>query len=247
MNRTSYTLDRCGIKDEGKDYFLCDQHELETKTVKKSIKRSKRDLKVTLNLIVPKPVGVQRQSTTASKGTGRDRLFSSHVDLLQKEITSLDKTKSKKYETIITAAVENARLAMQAWDKLEESVATLPKITENESCHSESRGEPKIKYDTLTNKEVKRRTGFTSKEALLCFIVLVCNADRDKMTVTKTSLTWMEEWFVYFEYLWGRTLTRWMDVEASTGLNTRLARSVFDYRNRQVLACRESWPMYART
>jgi hypothetical protein len=233
-----YTLDRRGIKDEEKDYFLCDQHELETKTVKKTIKRSKRDLKVTLNLTVPKPVGVQRQSTTASKGTARDRLFSSHVDLLQKEITSLDKTKSKKYETIITAAVENARLAMQAWDKLEESVATLPKNTENGSCLSESKGEPKLKYNTLTNKEVKRRTGFISKEAMLAFIVLVCNADRGKMTETKMSLTWMEEWFVYFEYLWGRTLTRWLDVEASTGLNTRLARIVFDYRNRQVLACR---------
>ena len=63
--------------------------------------------------------------------------------------------------------------------------------------------EPSIVYSTLTNAEVKRRTEFQTKSYLTGFIIIVCNADHDKMKKKITLLTWFKEWFLYFEVIWG--------------------------------------------
>ena len=48
---------------------------------------------------------------------------------------------------------------------------------------------------------IKRKTGFDSEKDLLMFIMIVCNGDMDySLNRTENStLTWFEEWFVYFE------------------------------------------------
>ena len=52
-----YTLDRCGQKDNGKDYHLCNLHEMETKVITKKIKRDKKDISVKLKIVIPISTG----------------------------------------------------------------------------------------------------------------------------------------------------------------------------------------------
>ena len=60
-----YTLDRCGQKDEGKDYYLCENHDKEIIKVTKNIKReTKTIISYTMDLLVPKALGVKRTPKT---------------------------------------------------------------------------------------------------------------------------------------------------------------------------------------
>ena len=95
--------------------------------------------------------------------------------------------------------------------------------------------------------EIKRKTGFVSEEAMMRFIIIVCNADETLIEeTTSNELTWFEEWFLYFEVLWLRSHTRWED--AATLYNTTQIsklRQVFDAKCKIVLDCRSSWPWQA--
>ena len=54
----------------------------------------------------------------------------------------------------------------------------------------------------MSNKEVKRRTGFPSEKALLTYIFVVCNGDISMIKDDgNSSLTWYEEWILHFEYI----------------------------------------------
>jgi len=55
----------------------------------------------------------------------------------------------------------------------------------------------------ISDGEVKCRTGFISKFVLLAFVFIVCNGDTDLVMKRETSLTWFEEWILYFQWIWG--------------------------------------------
>ena len=57
-------------------------------------------------------------------------------------------------------------------------------------------------FETLQDDDVKRRTGFETKALMIGMILIICNGDHDKMTSKVTTLTWLEEWVLYFEVLW---------------------------------------------
>lgn len=62
--------------------------------------------------------------------------------------------------------------------------------------------EPKVDL-TIDDDEVKRRTGFLSRDIMLIYIFIVCNGDVNVILSRSTSLTWFEEWFAHLEYKWG--------------------------------------------
>ncbi len=107
---------------------------------------------------------------------------------------------------------------------------------------------PVVTFDELSNdnEEVKRRTGFTSFEHLLSYIVILCNGDLDKMAEKITSLTWLEEWFFFFEFVWGRSITRWVDAAAEYKTNKKrdLLTLIFRTKLKHAKMCRSSWPKY---
>lgn len=116
---------------------------------------------------------------------------------------------------------------MQAWEK-------------------EDTGNKEVSTSIPTKNSGSEKTGFKSKAMMLVFIILVmCNGDHDRMTTTKTSLTWLEECFFYLQYIWGRTLTRWVDAEDKVGLSEKRAHVVFGNCLTKFLACQDSWPKYA--
>jgi len=44
---------------------------------------------------------------------------------------------------------------------------------------------------------------------LLAFVILVCEGRMDLISKGFTLLTWLEEWFFYFEFVWQRSIANW--------------------------------------
>ena len=116
---------------------------------------------------------------------------------------------------------ENAQLAMQAYDAWEDQDKKSQKLENTDEEKMNNRTQ--ITLEDLTDKEVERRTGFKSRDMMLAFIILVCNGDHDVMTTTKTELTWLEEWLLFLEWEWGRTITRWVDTANSIQMSIHVA------------------------
>lgn len=96
-----------------------------------------------------------------------------------------------------------------------------------------------------SNKEVKRRTGFPTEKALLSYVFVVCNGDIDVIKQRRSSLTWYEEWFLHFEFIWGRSLTRFIDLHATYGIYDVEIRKVISAKYKIESQALASWPKYA--
>ena len=104
-----------------------------------------------------------------------------------------------------------------------------------------------ISYEEMEkdDSDIKRRTGFTSLSHLLAYVITVYNGDHDLMIRKTTTLTWLEEWMFFFEYLWGKTLTRWWDASVNMKSNKDSLMKIFRNKFQLVCAAQESWPCYA--
>jgi len=101
--------------------------------------------------------------------------------------------------------------------------------------------------ETLTADEVKRHTGFADIFFLLSFVALVCNGNVDAISTTVSSLSWLEEWMLYFEFTWGQTVMRHCDAAAIYGLGSTSRPTVVRIlaaKRVQVLLAREAWPRF---
>ena len=105
---------------------------------------------------------------------------------------------------------------------------------------------PTVRPNTLSKRQVKRRTGFKCETAMLKYIMIVCNGDFDTLTTTATNLTWYEEWFLFFEMMWGKSHTRVEDLVDLFRLEKNdTFYHIIKHKLDLVLACRTSWPTYA--
>ena len=75
-----------------------------------------------------------------------------------------------------------------------------------------SKGHPTV-LPSISNGEVKRRTGFGSAVDMMAYTITIYNGDLEKVCQRKTSMTWFEEWFMYFEWTYGQTCRRNIDME----------------------------------
>ena len=89
-----------------------------------------------------------------------------------------------------------------------------------------------------------RKTGFETRAMMIGMIVIICNGDHDKMISRRSSLTWFEEWFFYFEFKWGRTITRWVDAKAVYKKDMKGLLVIFKSKVSIALQCRERWPRF---
>ena len=120
-----------------------------------------------------------------------------------------------------------------------------------EPIKNESRGhtfaadsEPVIRLG-MPDKEIKRRTGFPTESVLLLYIFVVCNGDVEIISKRQSSLTWYEEWFLHFEYKWGKSLTRLEDVHKTFGPNVHVIESIISAKYIIEYSALNSWPTYA--
>ena len=81
---------------------------------------------------------------------------------------------------------------------------------------------------------------------MLKYIMIVCNGDFNKMKQRQSSLTWFEEWMLFFEMIWGKTHTRVKDLVGLFRLDKNdTFYHIVDHKLDLVLECRRSWPLYS--
>jgi hypothetical protein len=95
----------------------------------------------------------------------------------------------------------------------------------------------------LQSHQVKARTGFRNVEGLLSMILIVCDGDLTIMQKRESYLTWYEEWFMFFEFLWGKTtptlfcgsISVWEECHSTTYHRCKM---------QMVLDARKRWPQF---
>jgi len=60
-----------------------------------------------------------------------------------------------------------------------------------------------LTMDKLTAEEVSIQTGFENIQDLLIYVAIVCNGSFDKCMQQMSYLGWLEEWFFFFEMMYG--------------------------------------------
>ena len=99
-------------------------------------------------------------------------------------------------------------------------------------------------FEDLTPNEIHRRTGFSDLFCLLSYITTICGSDMTLILKTSSSLTWLEEWMMFLEYIYGRTHARWIDYQANYKLKIRSLFRVFKSKLDIAIKARNRWPMY---
>ena len=97
------------------------------------------------------------------------------------------------------------------------------------------------------SNDIKAATNYRSEKEMLAYIIIVCNGDWETMTESVTGImTWYEEWYFFFEFIWGRTFSTWSAATRTKayGMNKEFLLRFFDSKLRIVLCAKESWPTY---
>jgi hypothetical protein len=100
-----------------------------------------------------------------------------------------------------------------------------------------------VSLNDLSPSEVHDRAGFADVRELL--FAVVCDGDLTRMTETTSYLTWLEEWFFYFEMTYGHSANRLCDYERSYNLSQSRLRGVYLRKLEMVILMRKTWPLYA--
>ncbi len=77
---------------------------------------------------------------------------------------------------------------------------------------------------------------------LLAYVIVVCNVDFDRIRKKRTSLTWFEEWFLYFEWKYHATNLCQQHMEAAWGIDKRFINQVKDCKAALEVAL-QSWTL----
>ena len=94
----------------------------------------------------------------------------------------------------------------------------------------------------MGDTEVKQRTGFSSMSKLLAFVILVCEGRIDLISKRFTLLTWLKEWFFYFEFVWQRSIANWWQVTNVYGPWHSEMRPLFVLKLGLVKQAQQRWP-----
>lgn len=61
---------------------------------------------------------------------------------------------------------------------------------------------------------------------------------------TTSSLTWFEEWFLFFEMVWGRLLLCWTDADRTFKIEKKICRRIFERKLSLVRCAVQAWPRF---
>jgi hypothetical protein len=214
--------------DKESDLRMCQEHEMEWVPAQ-SFDVDGMSVRVE-PFQAPKPIGENSFFTppkTQSKGLGTDRELLRHVMNV-----SLQEQKLTK-ETQVALAREGMELH------------TVTEPTDDVTEDSASKWQPAITLESLTPKEVHRRTGFQDIKTMLMYSVVVYGGVLSEMAKTASYLTWLEELVLLYEFTYGRTRCRWRDWEKDYRADKKTLKKAIEYRLRKELECRRRWPMYA--
>eukprot|EP00984_Skeletonema_dohrnii_P013209 scaffold5459_cov86-Skeletonema_dohrnii-CCMP3373.AAC.2 len=266
MDRTR--SDRYDLKGK---WHVCEHHNFEevSKSTAVTLSNGKK-MYVTYKLVVPSGAGPSTESKTLSRGTGRDRGVRKVLETKKaKDKAKAEEEGEEEGEDWAMCAQKMAEESCQDQHRipLNPSVAAaadmpLQKgnaddfirdgklfrattVTETKTYRRKADDLPVVRPG-VSDSEVKRRTGFPDEKTMLSYIIVVCNGYVGKIKQRQTSLTWYEEWFMTFEYIWNRSLTRIEDVTRTfSDLRPADILRVVDAKQDLCWSSRESWPMFA--
>jgi hypothetical protein len=251
---------------------ICSDHEIK-KNVKhsKKIMRKGKQHKYDFTFDLPNEVGIgHKKNVTASrKDTAYERRMIRQWDMRKEELKKKPEHGEEAVGRIVeleqlvqmlaespsskfTNATVNNRFGISQSPDLRENKQTrkfrsqINEKNENKEDKSEI-NTPTIKPMSMSDVITKNRTGFASEGEMLAFICVVCNGNIEKIKATQSStLTWYEEWLLYFEVVWGRTFTSLDKLFLERfGLGCKMTMNkIIDTKAKLVLECRKSWPTY---
>ena len=247
----SVMLDRCGLSksDDRKQLRLCSAHKCEDYDFVTYFERNNIKHKMKISMQIPKSTGVVRVPFTRSKGLDRYRRARQYLENSQSSgsnegwsmlaQTALSQKEMTDINDSVYSLLDPYNLSPR--EEVNKHSCSVDVMTD---IKRKRRDKPVVSF-AMDNGEVYRRTGFIDKKAMLAFIVIVHNGNVDKISKSKIStLTWFEEWVLYFEVLHGQTLTQWGDTAVVFNIREDVARKIFDSCLLLVLCCQESWPIY---
>jgi hypothetical protein len=113
-----------------------------------------------------------------------------------------------------------------------------------EKVQKERKENKVVSMKRATDKRVHLQTGFPSLIAMLGYISILCGGDINEIKLSSSTLPWFEEWYVFFEFLHGRSSPRWADMADKYNLSEVTLRKVFNKKIKLALTARQQWPSY---
>ena len=268
------TMDRVvGDRNCKSKKYICNEHQFEVVMKKKTFTHNGQKITRSFNLVVPAGVGMKSSinPSEASKGLGGERAVRRMLETVNAQLTP----KSSSADASLSSELAESKLVLQQFVEMASIEPRTPinpmvriasglgiEIGNAASFAVEGRNffhadlVKKTYNKTISNQpvvqlgmrdeEVKRRIGFTDEKAMLTYIFIVCNGDINIMKRRASSLTWYEEWFLHFEYQWGRSLTRIDDVKAVYGVpKNEVVIAIVSQKYAVEFSALNSWPMYS--
>jgi hypothetical protein len=256
--------------DKRSNLRFCNHHEIKRKNVTVvwyNNNGQSKTVKCRMNLPSASPIRPQNITKKRNKGIARDRSLIRHADEARKESEQgnkdaeqmlvmnqiaereKDETDDSSDDESLTGLINETVADLVGIKKTKAKLKLGFEILGNNKNHSDNTildCNTTYQLNTISDKEVTRCTGFTSLTSLIAFIVILNNGDIDQMLETVTNLTWFEEYFLYFERIWGRTATRWADCENKYKISEKSCRRIFDSKLNLHVQCRKKWPRFAK-
>ena len=189
-----------------------------------------------------------------SKGNATDRATLRHVNdlktndyaLAQQQFVEMTDVQERNHDLSQINSRVLAVAGLDVHSTIEDvSVLRAKKRNARKKVANAGGKDPVLMLKHLTPKEVKRLTGFEDLKHLLSYVTMICDGDMTTMTRTTSALTWLEEWVLCLEFVWGHCMNRCTDYETVYKCRSKSVRKVIRGRVRQILCMRERWPMYA--
>jgi hypothetical protein len=80
----------------------------------------------------------------------------------------------------------------------------------------------------MDNVAIKIRTGLPKIMTVIAFIAITAKGQPEKIKIAKSKLTWYEEWVCFFEILFGKVGSRWIDMAHLYKLSKQTIHQIFD-------------------
>jgi hypothetical protein len=217
-------------EDKRKEIRICNRHQVDKieKTIKyldtKKRKQTGRALMYVPNICV--------DSGRINRGLGSDRMLARQQ---QDNILTPNMSNNNNNQDVPTSF--GNPFGYKIMDNVDDGFGNNKKTTTREKERIV------VRFCELNDVIIKTITGFSSLAAMMGFIVIACNGEYETMKSTCTQLTWLEEWLVYFESLWGKSSQRWVDLQCKYKASPRRLRKIFYTKTAMVKECATiRWP-----
>jgi hypothetical protein len=230
------------IYDKRVDVRVCNKHSIEEVImVIPCINQRNKSTTTKVRMHLPSSTGVALQPATTTKGIGFDRYRDRQISTLEDAVQRGD------------SEAEMRLTLMQMCNNMDDDTST---DGNGETDNQQRRlgiieisrvlkvNKVVVRLDDLNDFIVHAQTGFVSKVAMLGYIAILCKGDINEITTSSTTLTWFEEYYLFFEVLYGRSLSRWVDAVIKYRVSDVTLRKIYDKIMKKALKARLEWPRY---